>query len=153
SLSVASRAGATEVRCARCPTIAWPRGFWLYPRHFPPAGATTRRGSGRGRIDRPGRLIKPGFRSMTALWFIIACGLLAIGYGVWATASVMSADAGSARMQEIAAAVREGAQAYLKRQYTTIGGVGVVICVIVGWFLGPLVATGFAIGALLSAIT
>jgi K(+)-stimulated pyrophosphate-energized sodium pump len=90
---------------------------------------------------------------MTALWIIIACGLLAIGYGIWATASVMAADAGSARMQEIAAAVREGAQAYLKRQYTTIGGVGVVICIIVGWFLGPLVAAGFAIGALLSAVT
>jgi K(+)-stimulated pyrophosphate-energized sodium pump len=90
---------------------------------------------------------------MTALWIIIACGLLAIGYGIWATASVMAADAGSPRMQEIAAAVREGAQAYLKRQYTTIGIVGVVICAIVGWFLGPLVATGFAIGAILSAIT
>src|SRR5450432_3175418 len=90
---------------------------------------------------------------MTALWMIIACGLLAIGYGIWATASVMSADAGSPRMQEIAAAVREGAQAYLKRQYTTIGVVGVVICIIVGWFLGPLVATGFAVGAILSAIT
>ena len=84
---------------------------------------------------------------------IIACGLLAIAYGIWATASVMSADAGNARMQEIAAAVREGAQAYLKRQYTTIGMVGVVICAIVGWFLGPLVATGFAVGAILSAIT
>jgi K(+)-stimulated pyrophosphate-energized sodium pump len=87
------------------------------------------------------------------MWIIIACGLLAIGYGIWATASVMAADAGSPRMQEIAAAVREGAQAYLKRQYTTIGVVGVVICIIVGWFLGPLVATGFAIGAILSAIT
>src|SRR5260370_32705281 len=90
---------------------------------------------------------------MTALWIITACGLLAIGYGIWATASVMAADAGSPRMQEIAAAVREGAQAYLKRQYTTIGGVGVVICIIVGWFLGPLVAARFAIGALLPAIT
>jgi K(+)-stimulated pyrophosphate-energized sodium pump len=90
---------------------------------------------------------------MTALWMIIACGLLAIAYGIWATASVMSADPGSPRMQEIAAAVREGAQAYLKRQYTTIGGVGVVICLIVAWFLGPLVAVGFAIGAILSAIT
>jgi K(+)-stimulated pyrophosphate-energized sodium pump len=84
---------------------------------------------------------------------IIACGLLAIAYGIWATASVMAADAGSPRMQEIAAAVREGAQAYLKRQYTTIGGVGVVIFLIVWWFLGALVATGFAIGAVLSAIT
>src|SRR4030081_2800751 len=90
---------------------------------------------------------------MTALWTIIACGLLAIAYGIWATASVMAADAGSPRMQEIAAAVREGAQAYLKRQYTTIGGVGVVIFLIVWWFLGGLVATGFAIGAVLSAIT
>ncbi len=69
---------------------------------------------------------------MTALWVIIACGLLAIVYGIWATLSVMKADAGSAKMQEIAAAVREGAQAYLKRQYTTIGIVGVVIFVVVG---------------------
>src|SRR6202049_2864461 len=90
---------------------------------------------------------------MTALWMIIACGLLAIAYGIWATASVLAADAGSPRMQEIAAAVREGAQAYLKRQYTTIAGVGVVIFLIVWWFLGALVAAGFAIGALLSAIT
>jgi K(+)-stimulated pyrophosphate-energized sodium pump len=90
---------------------------------------------------------------MTALWMIIACGLLAIAYGIWATASVLGADAGSPRMQEIAAAVREGAQAYLKRQYTTIAGVGVVIFLIVWWFLGALVAAGFAIGALLSAIT
>src|SRR3978361_633894 len=74
--------------------------------------------------------------SMTALGLIIACGLLAIVYGIWAITSVMSADAGNARMQEIAAAVREGAQAYLKRQYTTIGMVGVVICGIVGWLLG-----------------
>lgn len=87
---------------------------------------------------------------MTALWVIIACGLLAIVYGVWATWSVMQADAGSKKMQEIAAAVREGAQAYLKRQYTTIGIVGVVIFVIVGLTLGWLVAVGFAIGAILS---
>jgi len=87
---------------------------------------------------------------MTALWVIIACGLLAIVYGVWATWSVMQADAGSKKMQEIAAAVREGAQAYLKRQYTTIGIVGVVIFVIVGLLLGWLVAIGFAIGAVLS---
>ena len=90
---------------------------------------------------------------MTALLIIILCGLLAVAYGVWATQSVMAADAGSARMQEIAAAVREGAQAYLRRQYTTIGAVGVVICIIVGWFLGPLVAVGFAIGAILSGLT
>src|SRR5438128_322063 len=63
---------------------------------------------------------------MTALWVIVACGLLAIGYAVWATRSVLAADPGSAKMQEIAAAVREGAQAYLRRQYTTIGIVGIV---------------------------
>src|SRR5436190_23412958 len=87
---------------------------------------------------------------MTALWVIVACGLLAIGYAVWATRSVLAADAGSARMQEIAAAVREGAQAYLKRQYTTIAVVGIVIFLIVGWLLGWLVAIGFLIGAVLS---
>jgi K(+)-stimulated pyrophosphate-energized sodium pump len=87
---------------------------------------------------------------MAALWGIIACGLLAIVYGIWATMSVMQADAGSPKMQEISAAVREGAQAYLKRQYTTIGGVGAVIFLIVAWFLGGLVALGFAIGAVLS---
>ena len=87
---------------------------------------------------------------MTTLWIIVGCGVLAIVYGIWATVSVLSADAGSARMQEISAAVREGAQAYLKRQYTTIGIVGVVIFVIIGLTLGWLVAIGFAIGAILS---
>ena len=51
---------------------------------------------------------------MTALWIIVLCGALAIVYAVWATQSVMEADAGNARMQEIAAAVQEGAQAYLQ---------------------------------------
>ncbi|MEX2035933.1 MAG: sodium/proton-translocating pyrophosphatase, partial [Xanthobacteraceae bacterium] len=87
---------------------------------------------------------------MTALAVIVACGLLAIVYGIWAIWSVMQADAGSAKMQEISAAVREGAQAYLKRQYATIAIVGIVIFGIVGWLLGWLVAVGFAIGAVLS---
>src|SRR5713226_1232 len=89
---------------------------------------------------------------MTALWVIIACGLLSIVYGVWAIGSVLASDAGSQKMQEISAAVREGAQAYLKRQYATIGIVGIVIFLIVGYFLGWLVAVGFAIGATLSAL-
>ena len=87
---------------------------------------------------------------MTALWLIVLCGVLAIVYAVWATRSVLAADAGNARMQEIAAAIAEGAQAYLKRQYTTIGIVGIVIFFILAYFLGWLVAVGFLIGAVLS---
>jgi len=87
---------------------------------------------------------------MAALWLIVLCGALSIVYAVWAVQSVLAADAGSARMQEISAAVREGAQAYLKRQYATIGIVGIVIFLVVGWFLGWLVAIGFAVGAVLS---
>jgi K(+)-stimulated pyrophosphate-energized sodium pump len=87
---------------------------------------------------------------MAALWLIVLCGLLSIVYAIWAVRTVLAADAGNPRMQEIAAAVREGAQAYLKRQYTTIAGVGVVIFLILGYFLGWLVAFGFLIGAVLS---
>ena len=87
---------------------------------------------------------------MTALWLIVLCGVLAIVYAVWATRSVLAADPGNARMQEIAAAIAEGAQAYLKRQYTTIGIVGIVIFFILWYFLGSLVAVGFLIGAVLS---
>src|SRR4029079_3577541 len=87
---------------------------------------------------------------MAALWLIVLCGLLAIMYAVWAVRTVLAADAGNPRMQEIAAAVREGAQAYLKRQDTTIARAGVVIFLILGSFLGWLVAFGFLIGAVLS---
>ncbi|HVX70714.1 MAG TPA: sodium-translocating pyrophosphatase [Mycobacteriales bacterium] len=88
--------------------------------------------------------------SMTALWVIVLCGALSIVYAIWATSSVLGADAGNPRMQEIAAAVREGAQAYLRRQYTTIGIVGIVIFALLAYFLGVLVAVGFAVGAILS---
>ena len=87
---------------------------------------------------------------MTALWVIVLCGALSIVYAAWATSSVLKADAGNARMQEIAAAVAEGAQAYLKRQYMTIGMVGIVIFALLAYFLGMLVAIGFLIGAVLS---
>src|SRR4030088_802107 len=87
---------------------------------------------------------------MTAVWVIVLCGALSIVYAIWATASVLKADAGNPRMQEIAAAVREGAQAYLKRQYMTIGLVGIVIFALLAYFLGALVAVGFLIGAILS---
>ncbi len=87
-----------------------------------------------------------------AIWVIIACGALSIVYGVWAIQSVMASDAGNQRMQEIAGAIQEGAQAYLTRQYTTIGIVGIVIFVLVAWLLSIPVAIGFAIGAILSAV-
>src|SRR3974390_3641490 len=90
---------------------------------------------------------------LTSLWIIVGCGVLAILYGIWAIGSVMRAAAGTARMQEISAAVVEGAQAYFKRQYTTIGIVGVVIFIILGFTLGWLVAIGFAVGAVLSGTT
>ncbi|WP_243368434.1 sodium-translocating pyrophosphatase [Microvirga solisilvae] len=87
---------------------------------------------------------------MMALTLIILGGLLSIAYGLWAVSDVMKRDAGSQRMQEIAGAVAEGAKAYLRRQYTTIGIVGVVLFVIIAYLLGIRVAIGFAIGAILS---
>ncbi len=81
---------------------------------------------------------------------IILCGALSIVYGAWAIRSVLAADAGSERMQEIAGAIREGAQAYLKRQYTTIAIVGVIIFILAWILLGWTSAIGFAIGAILS---
>ena len=87
---------------------------------------------------------------MLSIYFIIACGVLSIVYAIWAIQSVMAADAGNQRMQELAAAIREGATAYRSRQYTTIGIVGVVVFIIVWWQLTPAAAIGFAIGAILS---
>jgi K(+)-stimulated pyrophosphate-energized sodium pump len=84
------------------------------------------------------------------IYLIILCGLLSIAYAVWAGREVLAADAGSARMQEIAAAIQEGAAAYLRRQYMTIAIVGVVVFIIVAWFLSITVAIGFLIGAVLS---
>ncbi len=84
------------------------------------------------------------------LWAIVVCGLLSIVYGVVTTQGLMRADAGSARMQEISAAVREGASAYLRRQYTTIGIVGVVIFILAFFLLGAYAAIGFLLGAVLS---
>jgi K(+)-stimulated pyrophosphate-energized sodium pump len=87
------------------------------------------------------------------LWLIVLCGALSIVYGVITSRALMAADAGTARMQEISAAVREGAQAYLKRQYTTIAIVGAVIFLLALYLLGKWSAIGFAIGAILSGAT
>jgi len=81
---------------------------------------------------------------------VIAAGVLAVLYGIVQTASLLRKPAGNAKMQEIAAAIQEGAQAYLRRQYMTIGMVGVVILIAVGILIGPLAAVGFLIGAVLS---
>src|SRR3984893_11572694 len=90
---------------------------------------------------------------MAALWLIVLCGALAIVYAIWATRSVLAADSGSARMQEISAAIREGDQGYVNRPYTTLSVVGIVIFLSLGYFLGWLVAVGFLIGAVLSGAT
>ncbi len=84
------------------------------------------------------------------LELVIAAGLLAVAYGVLQTMSLLRAPAGNAKMQEIAAAIQEGAQAYLRRQYTAIGIVGVVILVIIFFLIGKAEALGFLIGATLS---
>ena len=70
------------------------------------------------------------------LGLIILCGLLSLVYGGFTVSKLMAMPAGTPRMQEISAAVREGAQAYLFRQYTTIAGVGVVVFIILGLLLG-----------------
>jgi K(+)-stimulated pyrophosphate-energized sodium pump len=81
---------------------------------------------------------------------IIVCGILALLYGFVSSRQVLAADAGSSRMQEISAAVQEGARAYLNRQYSTIAMVGVVVVIFLGLTLGIHVAIGFLIGSILS---
>jgi K(+)-stimulated pyrophosphate-energized sodium pump len=81
---------------------------------------------------------------------VIACGVLALVYGLITSRVVLAADAGNARMQEISGAVQLGANAYLNRQYRTIAIVGIVILIILGLLLGLHVAIGYLIGAVLS---
>ncbi|MDP7468347.1 MAG: sodium/proton-translocating pyrophosphatase, partial [Alphaproteobacteria bacterium] len=85
-------------------------------------------------------------------WLVISCGVLALLYGVYAGRAVLSSSAGTERMQEIAAAIQEGANAYLNRQYRAIALVGVVIGVLLGLHLGSHVAMGYFIGSVLSGL-
>ena len=86
------------------------------------------------------------------MWLIVASGVLAIAYGMWAVRSILAADAGNERMQEIASAIQEGASAYLNRQYRTIAMVGVAIALVVYFLLGERETIGFIVGAALSGL-
>ncbi|CAL1691684.1 K(+)-insensitive pyrophosphate-energized proton pump [Brevundimonas subvibrioides] len=86
------------------------------------------------------------------LWLVIAAGALGVLYGLVQTASLMKAETGNDKMREIAAAIQEGASAYLNRQYTTIAMVGVVILIAAWLLIGVYAAVGFVIGAVLSGL-
>ena len=87
-----------------------------------------------------------------ALWLSIGAGALAILFGIISTQWIIKQPTGNSRMQEIQAAIQEGANAYMNRQYTTIGAVGVVLFFALGFVLKWPTAFGFAIGAILSAL-
>ena len=86
------------------------------------------------------------------LYLIIFTGVIAVAYSYLLSSQILNSSAGNAKMQEIAEAIQIGAKAYLKRQYTTIAFVGVLVLAIVSYFFGPLVGLGYFIGAALSGI-
>jgi K(+)-stimulated pyrophosphate-energized sodium pump len=90
---------------------------------------------------------------MNVLELSILCGLAAVAYGIFTSLQVLRASPGNETMQSIAAAIQEGAEAYLNRQYTAISVVGVIVAVLIAYFLGRYAAVGFLIGAILSGVT
>ena len=90
--------------------------------------------------------------STTALTLSLGAAVLAVLYGLFSVRWVLAQSSGNARMIEIAGAIQEGAKAYMNRQYFTIGVVGVVLCLLLGFALDWLTAIGFAVGAIFSAL-
>ena len=89
---------------------------------------------------------------MNPVFIAIACGIIAVLYGIFTSQQVLRSSQGNQRMIEVAGAIQEGAAAYLKRQYTAITVVGVVVAALVYYFLGGLSASAFIIGSLLSGV-
>lgn len=89
---------------------------------------------------------------MTVVYIAMACGVIAVLYGLFTSRQVLAASAGDAKMQDIASAIQEGAKAYLGRQYTTIAVVGVIVAVVLALTLGLISTVGFVIGAVLSGV-
>jgi K(+)-stimulated pyrophosphate-energized sodium pump len=113
----------------------------------------SRRGSAGGAWFHPSTRGSSMLESQ-GLWLALACAVLAVIYGAWSIRWILAKPAGNERMQQIAAAVQEGASAYMNRQYRTIAIVGVLLFVVIGFVpgLGWWTAIGFALGAVLSGL-